>query len=102
MRRREFIALVGCAAAWPSSLRGEKMQHLIGFIHQGLPEPPSLMNAFKKGLGELGFVEGDNVKIVDRAAFGHYDRLAALASELVALKVSVIAANFLPAALAAK
>jgi len=102
MRRREFLALVGCTTAWPSSLRGAKLQPTIGFIHQGLPEPPSLMNAFKKGLSELGFVEGDNVKIEDRAAYGHYERLAALASELVALKVSVIAANFLPAALAAK
>ena len=102
MKRREFIALVGCATAWPLSLRAETMQPIIGFIHQGLPEPPSLMNAFKKGLGEQGFVEGRNVKIEDRAAYGYYDRLAALASELVALKVSAIAANFLPAALAAK
>jgi putative ABC transport system substrate-binding protein len=60
------------------------------------------MNAFIKGLSVVGMIEGQNVAIEDRAADGHYDRLPALVTELVEHRVAVIAANFLPAALAAK
>jgi putative tryptophan/tyrosine transport system substrate-binding protein len=60
------------------------------------------MNAFRKGLSVVGMIEGQNVAIEDRAADGHYDRLPALVTELVEHRVAVIAANFLPAALAAK
>jgi putative tryptophan/tyrosine transport system substrate-binding protein len=58
------------------------------------------MNAFRKGLGEAGLIDGQNVMIQDRAADGHYDRLPALAGELVERQAAVIAANYLPAALA--
>jgi putative tryptophan/tyrosine transport system substrate-binding protein len=103
VRRREFIKLVGGgAAAWPLAARAQEPLPIIGFLHQGSPEPLSLMNAFRKGLREVGFIEGQNVTIEDRAANGHYDRLPTLAAELVGARVAVIAANFLPAALAAK
>jgi putative tryptophan/tyrosine transport system substrate-binding protein len=102
MNRRELIALLGGAVGLPRVVRAEQIVPVIGFLHQGSPEPLSLMNAFRKGLREVGIIEGQNVTIEDRAADGHYDRLPALATELVERRVAVIAANFLPAALAAK
>jgi putative ABC transport system substrate-binding protein len=102
VKRRAFITLLGGAAAWPLVANAQRTLPIIGFLHQGFREPASLMNAFKKGLGEAGVIEGQNATIEDRAADGHYERLPALAAELVRDGVSVIAANFLPAALAAK
>src|SRR5262245_33272237 len=103
-RRREFITLLGSAvAAWPLAARAQQQPlPVIGFLHQGSPEPLSLMNAFRKGLSEAGIIDIQDVTIEDRAADGHYNRLPALAAELVEHRVAVIAANFLPAALAAK
>ncbi len=102
LERREFITLLGAAIAL-TPLVGQAQQRvpMIGFLHQGAPEPLPNTNAFKKGLGEAG-VDSATVMIDDRAANGHYDRLPALAAELVGDQVAVIAANFLPAALAAK
>src|SRR6266481_5909915 len=103
MRRREFITLIGGAvAAWPLTARAQQPLPAIGFLHQGSAEPLTLMNAFRKGLREVVIIDGQDVTIEDRAADGHYDRLPALAVELVERRVAIIAAAFLPAALAAK
>jgi putative ABC transport system substrate-binding protein len=100
MKRREFITgLSGVLVAWPLAARAQ--QRVIGFLRQGSPEPMPLMNAFHLGLRDSGISEGE-VTIEDRWARGHYDQLPALAVELVYHRVAVIAAAFLPAALAAK
>jgi putative ABC transport system substrate-binding protein len=102
LRRREFITLLGSVAAWSLAARAQQPLPVIGFLHQGSREPLYNMAAFKKGLSEVGIIEGRDVTVEDRAADGHYDRLPALAAELVQRRPVVIAANFLPAALAAK
>jgi putative tryptophan/tyrosine transport system substrate-binding protein len=102
MRRREFIALAGGAAiTWPLATYAQQSPPVIGFIHQGSPEPPPLTNAFLQGLSEAGISEG-RFTIENRWANGQYGRLPELAADLVARRVTVIAADFLPAALAAK
>jgi putative ABC transport system substrate-binding protein len=79
MRRRNFISLVGgTAVAWPLAARAQQPLPVIGFLHQGSREPLYNMTAFKKGLSEVGIIEGRDVTIEDRAADGHYDRLPAL------------------------
>ena len=101
--RREFIALfAGSALAWSTTAPAQRPLPVVGFLHQGARESPYNMTSFKKGLSEAGIVEGQNVTIEDRAADGHYDRLPALAADLLQYRPVVIAANYLPAALAAK
>jgi putative tryptophan/tyrosine transport system substrate-binding protein len=103
MRRRHVLTLLGGAAvSWPVGARAQKPLPVIGFLHQGSQEPLYNMTAFKDGLREIGIIEGQNVTIEDWVADGHYDRLPALAADLVQHGPAVIAANFLPAALAAK
>jgi ABC-type uncharacterized transport system substrate-binding protein len=107
VRRREFIALLGGAAlTWSLGARAQQSAiPVIGFLSTGSPKATSTVNvltAFRQGLADTGYVEGQNVGIEYRFAEGRYDRVPALAAELVRRPVAVIATSGTPAAPAAK
>ena len=96
MRRREFIALIGgAAAAWPGTAPAQQSaMPVVGFLSSRSPDEAAVHTAaFRRGLSEAGFVEGQNVAIIFRWANGHYERLPTLARELVDLRVSAVVAG---------
>jgi putative tryptophan/tyrosine transport system substrate-binding protein len=105
--RRDFIGLLGCAAVWPLAARAQQAaMPVVGLLDPrspNLPEVADQHRTFRQGLKDTGYVEGENVAIEYRWAEGQFDRLPALAVELVRRRVAVIVTNGGPAtALAAK
>jgi len=95
MRRREFIALVGSTVALPLGVQAQQPGiPVIGFLHSASPVSyASQLDAFRQGLTETGYIEGQNVVLEYRWAENQFDRLPAMAAELAQRKVSVIVAG---------
>jgi putative ABC transport system substrate-binding protein len=105
MRRREFITLLGGAAAWPLAAHAQQAAvPVVGFVYPGVPElSTGIVAAFRKGLNEAGFIEGRNVTVEFRFAYNDNARLPELAADLAQRRVAVIATpGSTPSALAAK
>jgi putative ABC transport system substrate-binding protein len=106
MRRREFITALSGAAAWPLVAQAQQSEKIpsVGVLWQTVNEREEriFLDALRQGLADHGYIEGKNIKILNRFAGGHYDRFEALAKDLVDANVDVIVASVGPAALAAK
>jgi len=104
MKRRAFITLLGsAAAAWPAAVRAQQPLPVIGFLFTSSPDTnQDRLRGFQQGLKEGGYIESEGVSIASRSAEGQYDRLPALAADLVRRQVAVVCAGGDHSALAAK
>ena len=95
MKRRDFITLLGGAVAWPLAARAQQPAiPIVGYFYEGVPEASGSTGAaaFRKGLGEAGYIEGRNIRIEYRWGMSNPGRLRELAADLVSLRVAAIAA----------
>jgi putative tryptophan/tyrosine transport system substrate-binding protein len=91
MGRREFVALLGGAVAWPVAAWAQQAMPVIGFLDSRSPEAVvGRLRAFRQGLKETGYVDGENVEIVYRWAENQFDRLPELAADLARRRLAVI------------